>query len=620
VTRDPDLSWDGGLGTLVKYGDISAGFAEADEIVEARLDTQLEQHFVMEPKSQIAYWRDNKLYVRVNTQYAHLDRIALASYFRMPVSDVIISTSLGGEGGHVLGMALGSKINHISLPIIAVMARKTGKAVKHAFTRVEEALNGHHRFPVRGYVKFGGKRDGTFTAMQGKFYIDVGAYGPEKGGDTLSDFYHAYTVPNVLLHSLSVNTNSHDWATFMRDVGESQGHFIMEVAIDMLAEKLGIDPVEFRLKNMRTKKTAVDPVTGFKYSSLGQPEAFLKAMNAFNWKARWKGWGVPSAVNGSKRRGVGVSLLNAVKGAISPPITGQVEVRPDGKVIFYTGLTDHGAGGNTAYAIMVAEALGLTSLENVTVIHSDTALTTDSGVTAGSRSTRVAGMAALMAVEDLKKQWFPVIASKLGVKPESLVFGDDRIYSRDDPSVGLTFKEAAALLKAPVKGSGVFTPPPRTAYRVGGAKFVELEVDVETGEVKVLEYVSGMDIGRVIFWKGAENQVRGGFYGMGMAEALYQERWNDPTTGGYLNPNFHDFRIPTIREVPDKVVATWEEHVDPIGPFGAKGIGENVLTGVSPAIANALSNALGGYKFTKLPITRKEIIEAIRWMRRVGKL
>ena len=605
----------------IRYGDIEAGFREADEVIETVIETQIEQHYEMEPRALVAYWRGGKLYFRYSGQFAHSAQTAVANYFRMPVSDVVFSTSLGGESGHVLGMALGNKSAPVEdLIVVATMARKTGAAVKYGPTRFDNALAPHQRFPIRGYVKFGGKRDGTFTAMQAKLVVNVGAYGGSQGSDAVSDFYHAYKVPNVLLEAISVNTNAFGFSGPMRDVGESQGHFILEVAIDMLAEKLGIDPVEFRLKNMRTKDNAVDPVTGNRYTGFGQPEAFIGAMEKFRWKERWKGWGVPSAVSGSKRRGVGVSLLNAAKGAASPPITGQIEVAPDGKVTFYTGLTDHGAGGRTSYAIMTAEALGLTSLENVKVVSSDTSVTTNTGVTAGSRSTRVAGLAIVKAVEDLKRQWFPIVAEKLGVKPEDLEFGDNRIYVKKDPSKGMSFKEAAALLKAPIKGSGTFTLPPRIVSRVGGAKFVEVEVDVETGEVHILEYVSSYDIGRVIFWKGAENQVRGGFIGMGIGATMFQEVIRDPITGGYLNPDFHNFKIPTIMETPDRIDYHYEEYHDPISGFGEKGIGENVLTGVSPAIANALSNALGGYRFTKLPITKKDIMDAIAWMRRRGML
>jgi CO/xanthine dehydrogenase Mo-binding subunit len=152
-----------------------------------------------------------------------------------------------------------------------------------------------------------------------------------------------------------------------------------------------------------------------------------------------------------------------------------------------------------------------------------------------------------------------------------------------------------------------------------GTKFAEVEVNTDTGAVRVVRFTSSIGIGRVIFAKGAESQVRGGLF-MGIGETLYQELYLDPTTGQQLNPNFHDFRIATMMEVPDQVDALWIEQNDPVAPFGAVGIGEPVLMAVSPAIANALSNALGGYRFRNLPITRADIVAGIQWAKANGKI
>jgi CO/xanthine dehydrogenase Mo-binding subunit len=606
----------------IELGDVDAAFAKADAVVENRLDFPLEQHYEMEPRGVVVAWQGSQLVYWASNQWVHLARTLIANYFRMPVNDVVVKTSLGGlEEGGVLGMALGDKVAGEELVIAAVMSKKAGAPVKYGPTRFDQALNTcNPRFPMRAYVKFAGTRDGTFTAIQANIYTNVGAYGGSEGSDTLTDFYEAYVVPNVRLDNISVNTNSYPYAGAMRDVGESQGHFFTEVTVDMLAEKLGIDPVQFRLKNMRTKDTAVSPVTHYPYTGFGEPEAFVKAMEAFEWQTKWKGYGVANAVDGPKRRGVGVALLNAAKGSIIPPSTGQIQVDPDGSVTVFTGLTDHGAGGNTTFPLMAAEYLGLTSLDNLHVVQSDTSLTTDSSVTAGSQSTRNCGMAFMEAAKDLERQWFPIVAKKLGVDADTLTFGNDRVFVKDDPSKGMSFKEAAGLLSAPVKGLGVFQVPSTVDWRVGGGKFVELEVDTETGYVHVINYVSGIDIGRVIWWKGAESQVRGGFLGMGIGEALYQNLLHDPTTGSYINPNYHDYRIPTMMEVPDNIEATWEEYGDPVGPFGGKGIGENVLCCVSPAMLNALSNALGGYRFLKLPVGPEDIMNAVQWMKEAGRL
>jgi CO/xanthine dehydrogenase Mo-binding subunit len=606
----------------VQFGDVESAFAKADAVIETKLDFPLEQHYEMEPRAVVVNWTQNELTFYASNQWVHLARTLIANYFRIPTNDVVVKTALGGyEEGGVVGMALGDKVSGEELVIAAVMSKKAGLPVKYGPTRFDQALNTTNpRFPMRAQVKFGGTRDGSFTAMQVGIVTNVGAYGGSQGSDTLSDFYEAYVVPNVSIESISVNTDAYAYAGPMRDVGESQGHFFLESAVDMLAEKLSIDPAQFRLKNMRTKATAVNPVTHYPYTGFGEPEAFSNAMNAFKWNEKWKGYGIASAVNGTKRTGVGLALFNAAKGSIIPPSTGQIQVDPDGTVTVFTGLTDHGAGGNTTFPLMAAEYLGLTSLENMRVVQSDTSLTTNSSVTAGSQSTRNCGMAFMEAVKDLKKQWFPIIAKKLEVQPDTLTFGNDRIFVEGDPNKGLNFKEAASLLDSSIKGYGVFNVPPDVDWRVGGGKFVELEVDTETSYVHVINYVSGLDIGRVIWWKGAQSQVRGGFLGMGMGEALYQELYHDPTMGGYINPNYHDYRIPTMMEVPDNIEATWNEYVDPVGPFGAKGIGENVLIACSPAIANALSNALGGYRFTKLPIGPEDIVAAVQWMKEQGKL
>jgi CO/xanthine dehydrogenase Mo-binding subunit len=648
----------------VAYGDVNAGFGAADEIVEVRLDTQIEQHFEFEPRACIAWWTGatspapgaaanpsvattgSILNVWASNQFVHSDQSNLAQYFGIPVNNVVVRTGLGGtEGGGVLGNGLGDKSGGEELAIAAFMALKSGSAVKYGPTRFDQSLMTHHRFPIRGYMKLGGKKDGTFTAMQAKLIINGGAYGGSLGSDTVSDLVNLYTVPNVVVDAVSVNTNAYHFGAPMRDVGESQGHFIMEVAMDMLAEKLGLDPMKFRLQNLRTAANAVDPMTGFPYSGFGQPEAFNKAVATFNWSGKWQGWGVPSSVSGPNnvlRNGVGIAAMNAQKGALSPPVTGQLQVNTDGSVIAYTGLTDHGAGGNTAFAIMAAEALGLTSFSNIKMVMSDTSLTTNSGVTAGSRSTRVCGMAFIAAAANLKNLWLPIlqanqyftdlpsVKSNPNSGSQNLVFSQNTISSPNSTQTPVPFATAASLIgpynaqQSPplppfLKGIGVFIPPPKTAYRVGGVKIAEVQVNIETAEVRVVNFSSGIDIGRVIFPKGAMSQVRGGLF-MGIGETLYQELVNDPTTGSYTNPNFHDFKIPTIMEVPDNVTADWSEYGDKLGPFGAKGLGENTLIAVSPAIANALSNALGGYRFTSLPIRREDVVAAIQWAKQNKKI
>ena len=623
-----------------------------------RFDTQIEQHYEFEPYAQTANWvaslfptptvaatspgapagtaTGSVLYMTGDSQWVHLDRLTLASYFNLPINNVVLRTALGGtEGGGVLGNGLGDKIAGPWMGLTAAMSKKAGMAVKYGPTRNDHENIMNHRFPNRAYVTLGADSSGNFTAMKITLYINVGAYGGSQGSDGVSDYINAYDVPNVLIDVYSVNTNAYRIAGAMRDVGESQAHFIMERSVDMLAKAANIDPLKFRLTNGRSRKNAVDPTaalpgdptgqTGAPYTGWGMPEALIAPANQFQWSSKWQGWNKVN-LQGTQLIGVGHSLMNSAKGAVSPPSTAQIQLNLDGTITVFTSLTDHGAGGNTTFAIMGAEAVGITADQfptKVSLVQSDTSLTTDSGVTAGSRSTRTAGMALLLAGENLASQVFPVVAKKLGVAANTLAWSNNGIYQIGNASVGMTLKQAGALFNTPPKGYGNFIPPSGVGQRVGGSRFFQVAVDIETAVVEIQTYMTGVDIGKVIFHNGAMSQGSGGLF-MGIGEALHQERWNDPTTGINLNPNYHDFRIPTIMEVPTDALTNptaymdgtnhkWIEYIDPVGPFGAKGIGENVLISVSPGLINAITNALGGYQFTKTPVTKADLVEGIKW-------
>jgi CO/xanthine dehydrogenase Mo-binding subunit len=600
----------------VEQGNVDLAFANADTTLDnVRLDTQLEQHYEMEPWAVVALWSAGVLTVHVGSEWADLDKQTIAAYFGLPASNVVVTTGLGGkEGGGVLGMALGDKIGGEHIAITAAMSKKAGLPVKYGPTRMNQAQIMTHRFPIRGYISLA-SNSGLLTGFKITLYVNVGAYGGSEGSDAVSDFVNLYNTQNYTVDVYPANTNSYHLASSMRDVGESQGHFIMEYAVDMLAQKLNVDPTVFRMQNMRAGPHPIDPTNGFPYSGYGMPAAFTKALDTFGWSQKWQGWGKIN-LQGQTLIGHGLALMNSQKGSLSPPITGQIQVAPNGQVTAFTGLTDHGAGGNTTLAILAAESIGLTdpTLSAITMVQSDTSMTTPTGVTAGSRSTRVGGMAFIAAAKDLARQWFPIVAGKLGVPASTLIFGNNMIFQPGNPSVGMSFNDAAALLPAPLTGMGTYTPPPGVSYRVGGVKFFEVELDIETAQVHVTNYTSSMDIGKVVFQKGAESQSHGGFF-MGLGESLYTQRWIDPTTGMDMNPNFHDFKIPTIMELPDQINTIWEEYGDPIGPYGAKGIGENVIICYSPGIANAISDALGGYRFDHLPITKQDIVGGLDVLR-----
>lgn len=624
----------------VKFGNVETALSQADEVVSQRFDTSIQTHFELEPTALVAWWNNGTLYTYEKSNYVFGDRAALAAYFGLPLGDVICRNALGAYANGAAGGVFGNSTVGDDLIMASAMSRKAGAPVKWVPTRLENARNTTNRFPIRGYLTFGGTKAGALTAMKIDLYFNFGA----RGGAVLDgpdDFYNTYAVPNLLMNEYAVNTNAYGLAAYMRDVGESQCHFMMESTIDMLAEKLGIDPATFRLNNMRTSADAVDPVTKLPYSELGEPQTFNTGVSAFNWNSLWKGWGVPVAVNGTKRVGVGIGLMNGNKGAAFPPSSGQIQVNPDASVVVFSGHCDQGAGTHTTIPIMGAQAIGLSSLDNVTYVSADTSVNTDSSVTAGSEGTQNGGFSMVAAAVDLAKQWFPIIATKLapGTQASNLAFGGglgagfnglggnvssqppDIIYDTTNPSNQMSFKDAAALLTKPLTGYGIGTPLINfgQTHRVQGVKIVMLQVDTETAQVDILSYTNALDLGRIIFSRGAYSQSDGGFVGLGIGQALFEETINDPSTGlnlsgSYLNGRFLDMKVPTIDQTPDTITTKWIEGVDPSAAYGAKGIGELCLITVSAAITNALSNALGGYRFTKLPIRKEDIVTALQWM------
>ena len=589
---------------MVQYGNADAAIAAADQVVTVTLNTQWIQHVDMEPRGLVVQWTGGNVNVWGNTQYAASLKTTIANYFLIPAANVTVRTSLGGLENGSVGCGLGNKSSGEEYIIAAALSKKAGGVVKFLHTRYGNTLSTSARYPQRIYFQ-AAALGGKITAFKGVVYVDVGANGG--ANSDLGEYYTIYNVPNVNMTSYSANTNAYGLAGPMRDVGETPNTWFVETAVDMLAEKYNMDPSEFRLQNMKTaaytdpatgtvyQNTAFDNRTGYPFSGFGQPGAHLKTASAFNWSGRWKGWNTPSNVitnsgqtvgTGKKLRGVGVALTSGAKGALSAPDTGQILVSPTGQVTVYSGGMDHGAGGVTALPIIAAESLGLPDMSNVQCVFSDTSLTTDTGVTAGSRMTRNGGMGLVAAATNLASQWFPLVAAKLaaGTKSTNLSFGGGltgqppgTIYDTTNPSNNMTFKAAAALLPAAgLTGSGNFTPPAKTAYRVGGTRMCEVEVDTETADVRVIDYVAGLGLGRVIFPLGAEAQSQGGFLGLGVSESLFEENINDSSTGlkysgGILNATYLDHKISTIYQTPNRNMAVWQEYVDPYGPFGSCG-------------------------------------------------
>ena len=612
----------------VKLGDVEKGFADAEVIVEDRYETAIYQHSSLEPRAAVAEWSMGKLTVWSSNQWAHSAQTGLANFFNIPLQDVRVLVGDSGDPkvpGNVMGGGFGDKSGLKEEMVIAALgARKVGVPVKMIYTRKDNFLSATHRFPIIAYVKLGAKRDGTLTAIQANLIVDAGADGGASGSDTASDFVQPMVIPNISITVRNFYTNRYHAPGAMRDVGETQGHFFMNRILDRMAKALNMDPLDFMLKNLRDKTKAVDPITGVPYTGIGQPEAILQAAEKFRWKERWKGWGKPSWISpdGRRIRAVGMGVMNSAKGGIRNPMTAQVKIDVDGKVTLYTGAADLGGGQKTALAIIAAETLGLSSVDNINIISADTDATTDTGVSAGSTQTRSGGMGALKAAEDARRQLFDATAKALGADATKLVARNDQIYVQDDPTKAMPFTEAASLLQAPITGRGSFTAPRQYTRKDGtvvngyfsrtaAASFAEVEVDLDTYDVRVTDYVAAHDVGRAIFAQGLLEQVRGGLTSQGIGQLLFEEQLVDPVTGQYVNPNFHDYRLPTILETPSNIEAVWIEYEDPLGPYGAKGIGEPSLEAPACAIPNAVAHALN-VNINSIPMSREKIIRAVK--------
>jgi CO/xanthine dehydrogenase Mo-binding subunit len=590
------------------------------------------------------------VYIWSNTAGANY-QASISNYFMIPTANITERVGLGGTSGGSLGGGFGNNDSLYEEAVLAVaLSKKAGMSpVKLVMTKSGNSLATRTRWPYRAYITAAAK-NGLITAVKAVLYINSGAVAGPGSIGFCADYFENYNVPNLDISYYSVNTNAIAQPAYQRDVGITQNDFFMESAVDALAEKLNIDPATFRLNNLRTAAytdpttgrvypdTAFNITTGLPYSGYGHPATFLKTTAAFNWSGRWKGWSVPSGTptnsgetqgTGQKLRGVGISVNNGDPSRILGfPSVANISVSPKGVITALPGGADQGSGLCTTLPIIVGELLGQTSLSGMVVTVGDTSLgPVDAIGSVASRSTGSMGMASVMAARNLASQWFPIVAAHLapGTQASNLAFGNNAIYDTTNPTNSMSFNAAAALLPSTITGIGTFWTPPKVAFALARTSCCEVEVDVETADVRVISYVGGIGTGRTIFVKGTEAQLQGSMAGMGLALALYQEHINDSSTGlkysgSYLSPNLLDQKIPTIMNAPDTITGVYEEYVDPIGPFGAIGFGQEVMSGVPAMIVSALSNALGGYRFTKLPVRKEDIVTALQWMEANGKL
>jgi xanthine dehydrogenase molybdenum-binding subunit len=493
--------------------------------------------------------------------------------------------------------------------LCALLARQTRRPVRFEYTREETFLGGRSRHPVKIWLKQGFRNDGTITAREARLVFNTGAYGSHGPGVTIvgtGSLTSLYRCDNVRLEGRCVYTNS-PIAGAYRGYGVVQSYYALDIQLDEAAQRLGLDPAELKLKNaVRDGDIAPSehPIIGH-----GLQDCIRRGMLEVGWADLRQR---PRAAAGPKRRGWGIGCEMHGSSAY-PGIKEQgnaiVKMNEDGSVVLLTGTAGLGTGAHTALAQIVAEELGV-KFEDVAVMHGDTDVVPwDIGAFA-SHTTYMGGRAAMMAAGEVKKQLLQRAAALLEAGSSDLTV-QGGIVSVAGTDRGLSVREVVGPKKgvpaAQFVGSATYHPTKSYSF---AAHFAEVEVDVETGQISVMQVVPVHEIGKVIHPVAAAGQIEGGIQ-QGIGHTLYEDHQIDLQTGRSLNANFVDYKMPLAMDMPPIRTIILETAPDPGGPFGAKGVGEDPIVAIGPAIANAVYDAIG-VRFRHYPIKPEQVLQALR--------
>ena len=603
LVQIPRLDKDGWL--RLEVGDVEKGFAESDYLLDATFgDTPIQYNCSPIPRTVICQWAGEKLTCWADTQLPLYLWQDLSSSLGIPQANirVIANYAVGGYGG---------KMPEKTATLTAIMAKRTGRAVKAAFSRAEDFVATHHRISYRNSHRIGVKKDGTITALYSKIIAHWGSDTSVpcvcQATALLDACTMLYEWQNSKAESCGVLTNIIGYGP-MNGFGDPEAIYSLERLVDMAAEKIDMDPVEFRLKNcmrhgdraMEYEQVLYGPI---KWGMLGSdlnsfPEMIEKCATAAQWKEKWKGWRTPVAVRDSKKRGIGIAL--GMHHTSFWPSSAIVKMNQDGTANVLSMAVEIGQGYATAIAQVVGETLGI-RYEDVNPILADTGVTPTSRGNVASSGTSSPMNSAKLAAEDVKRKLFELAAPRLNAAVDALETKDGHIWVK-----GTNKKIPIAnicLTSWQITGSA--NNPPVDAVRdqktgkvihayAAAVTIAEVEVDTETGLVDVLRITSGHDCGRAINPVIVENQID---LGLVMANGWVRtEKYViDEKTGVMLNPNLLDYRLITFLDMPknEDLRRVIVERPCAWGPFGAKGMSETSMTALAPAVANAIYNAIG---------------------------
>lgn len=585
---------------IYKRGDTETGFKEADAVVEDTFTTPVVVHNPTEVHCSVANWDGDRLTVWDSTQAIFNVRDGLAQSLKIPANKVrVIKKYMGG--------GFGSKLTIGKYTVMAaLLAQKIGRPVKITLDRKEMNLAVGNRPNSVQKLKAGAKKDGTLTAL---YHYSYGTVGSHPGGAGCSwPLRTVYQCGNVYVEEYSVYTNAGP-SRPMRAPGHVQGTFAMDSLIDELAEKINMDPLEFRLKNYAEK----DQVYNIPYTSKRLKEAYKKGAEAIGWHRRSQPAG---SGKGPVKRGIGMAT-QIWWGGGTPPSYATIRLIRDGSAHVMAGTQDLGTGTYTFIAQVTAEVLEI-PLEKITVTLGDTGRCPYCILSGGSLTAPSVSPAVHDAAEQIKAKLVSGAAALMELPENQLNYQQGVISNKKDPAKKMTITDILSKMQEQeLIATGARNANPK-GYMINtfGAQFAEVEVDTETGKVKVLKVVAAHDIGRVLNWKTAENQFHGGII-QGIGFALMEQRIIDQATGKVLTANMHDYKMPTIMDMPEIESYVVSDADTLISSVGAKGLGEPTHIPTACAIANAVYNAVG-VRIKSAPITPDKVLTALQKARRAS--
>jgi 4-hydroxybenzoyl-CoA reductase alpha subunit len=604
------------------FGDVEKAFAESDIVREDKFRTSRATHGYLEPPAILAFY-DPTGYITVwaAKQSPYFLYRHLAACFKLPLSRIrVIQPFIGGGFG-------GTKNDSLAGDFCAVLLSKlTGRPVKYVESMEEELTTSRRRHSMIVYSKMGAKRDGTLTAIHHRVIADGGGYTAVSPLTMyLAGFATPlpYRLPNFKYDAYRVFTNNPIGAA-MRGHGITHSRFAAEIQMEMIAEELGIDPVEIRMRNAIDNPkpgTIYETINEVTLKTCGIKECIEKIARDPIWRDRDK---MPRK-EGNISWGVGLSGTSYLGGARQlghQSCAATIRICEDGTVNLITGATDCGQGSDTVLCIIAAEELGI-KLEDIDIKRVDSAYTPVDPGSYGSRVTILAGQATQKAAREAKKQLLEAAAKTWQVKPEEVEIREGQVFVKSDRQKSMPFSRlariacysgtGAVILGTGYSSYGIEPLDLTTGIGNGGTSYsftsqsARVGIDMETGKITITDFVIASDCGRLLSPITAEGQIEGGAV-QGLGQTVYEDFIMDK--GKTLNPTFLDYKMPLSTDVPGMKLIDVETN-DPDGPFGAKEASEGSIVSTPPAVISAIHDATGVW-FKELPVTPEKIIRALK--------